>query len=290
MPKALGLANPANASKGGGGFKEGLVRIESNSYKVHQSKGEDATPTTKWSWIVTRLGEDQQVLTNEHDEPIMEELLFGFGGKALPFVHPGHCESAEDEDVEDLGTSAGGVDSVPAEGNTIFLSAPDWKPNEKCGLMALTKSLTAQFVDMTYINRCWAPDWNGCIFHMKNEIGGKTNDGKDYNQKVVAKVVVGPGGKVARPKANGKPAASAESVIGPILHGLSEELDGQSLTRKAFLGRVRTALETAKTDAKLMVPALGLAKDEKWLESHGDTYDFYLDQAAQTITFGKLPV
>lgn len=289
MPRALGLANPANASKGGA-FKEGLVRIDSNSYKVHQSKGEDAVPTTKWSWIVTRLDEEQKPLLNEQDEPIIEELLFGFGGKALPFVHPGKCETLEDEDAEDMGTSVGGPDSTLSEGNTIFLQAPDWKPNEKCGLMVLTKSLTAQNVNVLYLNRCWAPDWNGCIFYMKSELGGKTNDGKDYNQKVVTKVLVGPGGGKAKSgKASGKP-NDAEATIGPILHALSAELDGQSLTRKAFLNRVRAALEAAKTDAKLLVPVLGLCKDDKWLEGHGETFDYFLDPANQTITFGKLPV
>lgn len=293
MPKALGLMNPTKASKSTGGFKEGLVRIDSNSYKVHAGKpgeGEAPIPATKWSWKVTRLDEGREPLTDEHDQVITEELLFSFGGKCLPFIHPGQCESLDDEEVQDLGTSAGSADNPGAEGNTVYLVANDWAPNEKSGIMTLTKSMAALQVPAIYLDRCWAPDWVGCIFDMRSQPGEKGKDGNTFNYKVVHKVVVGPGG--AKPKAvkNGSKPNDAEEYLAPILHGLSEELDAQTLTRKAFLNRVRGALDTAKTDSKLLVPVLSLCKDDKWLEAHGETFDYFLDPVAQTITFGKLPV
>ncbi len=292
MPKALGLMNPINASKSTGGFKEGLVRIDSCSFKVHAGKpgeGEAPVPATKLSWRVTRLNEEREPLTDEHDQVITEELLFSFGGKSLPFIHPGQCDSVEDEEVTDLGTAVGSADNPGAEGNTVFLVANDWAPNEKSGIMTLTKSLAALAVAPLYLDRCWAPDWIGCIFDMRSQAGEKGKDDKSFNYKVVHKVVIGPGG--AKPKAVKAPKADdAEGWLAPILHTLSEELDKQTLTRKAFLNRVRDALTAAKTDSKLLVPVLSLCKDDKWLEGHGETFDYYLDPVAQTITFGKLPV
>src|SRR5262245_47343119 len=124
--RASGLMNPENAAKGAGVFKEGYVRIDSNSYKVHQAAGEDAVPATKWSWKVTRLQQDGETpLVNEHEEPITEELLFSLGTKCLPFVHPGKADGPTDEEPEDLGTGTG------VEGNTIYLNAADWRPNER---------------------------------------------------------------------------------------------------------------------------------------------------------------
>ncbi len=274
--------NPDNAAKSAGVFKEGFVRIDFNSYKVHQNKGEDATPATKWVWSVTRLGEDgQSPLTDEHDEPITEELLFGFGGKCLPFVHPGKADSPEDEEPEDLGTSVG------AEGNTIYLVAQDWTPNEKSGLMTLTRSMTAQGIKAEFLNRCWCPDWNGCVFEMKTQTE-KGSDGKTFNMKVVSKVLVGPGKTKGGGKAtpiNGKP-VDAEAALAPILHKLSEELDGQQLTYKAFLNRVRSAADAAKLDTKLLVPVLSLCKDENWLQAHGSTFDYSVYPEDHTIIFG----
>ncbi len=285
MPKSLGLMNPQHAAKSTM-FKEGLVRIDSNSYKVHQGKaGEgqaELVPATKWSWKVTRLNEDREPITDEHGEEVTEELLFSFGTKCLPFVHPGKCDSIQDEDVEDLGTSVG------TEGNTVFLVATDWAPHEKSGLMILTKSLAGLQVSNAYLDRCWAPDWDGCIFDMRSQAGEKGRDGNAFNYKVVHKVIVGPGGKAA--KKAGPKVTDAEGYLAPMLHKLSQEWDGETVSFKAFVGRIKSAMDTAKTDAKLTIPILTLCRDPQWLQSHGETFDFYVDPAALTITFGKLPV
>lgn len=289
MPRAVGLMNPDNAAKSGGGsFKEGVIRIDSNGYKVHKAKaGEgqaEAVPATKWAWAVTRMNEDGSApLLDEHDVELKDELFFSFGGKSLPFVRPGKADTMDDEEPEDLGTLEG------TEGNTIYLNAPDWTPNEKSGLMMLTKSLASHGVTAEYLNRCWAPDWNGCVFEMKN-LPDKGADGKPFSYKVVTKVIVGPGSQKKGPRAvaaNGKP-ADAEAVLAPILHKLSEELDGQALTRKAFLNRVRGSLEATKADTKLLVPVLALCKDDKWLGDHAQTFDYTLYPEDQTIMFGMV--
>jgi hypothetical protein len=65
------------------------------------------------------------------------------------------------------------------------------------------------------------------------------------------------------------------------------ELDGQTLTRKAFVNRVRAALDEAKTDSKLLVPVLSLCKDEKWLTGHAETFDYSVNSTDNTIAFGQ---
>lgn len=289
MPRATGLMNPDNAVKSAGAFKEGFVRIDFNSYKVHQAKGEDAIPATKWAWAVTRLADNgEDPLLDEHDEPVKEDLYFSFGGKCLPFVHPGKADSVDDEDVEDLGTA------VETEGNTIYLNAPDWKPNERSGLMVLTRSLASQGVKAEYLNRCWTEDWNGCVFEMKTTPPEKGRDGREFTMKIVSKVLVGPGGKKTGAAKGGKATAAsngvdknAEAHLAPILTALSEELDGQQITRKAFVNRVRAALDAAKTDSRLMVPVLSLCRDDKWLAEHAQTFDFVIGDD-NTIVFGQL--
>lgn len=294
MPKALGLMNPEKATKSTGGFKEGLVRIDSNSYKVHKGKaGEgqaELVPATKWSWKVTRLNEEREPLTDEHDQVVTEELLFSFGTKCLPSIHPGKCESLDDEDVEDLGTQMEVGETPAAEGNTVYLVDPNWAPHEKSGIMTLTKSMAALAVPKAYLDRCWAPDWVGCIFDMRTQAGDKGKDGNAFTYKIVHQVIIGPGATKGKAKAGGKATESAEEYLAPRMHKISEEMDGQTLTRKAFLNRVRDILTSDKTDSKLLVPVLSLCKDDKWLADHGETFDYYLDPAAQTITFGKLPV
>lgn len=290
MAKAHGLMNPKNASKSAGPFKEGFVRVDSNSYRVHQNKaGEgqaEAIPATKWFWGITRLAEDgTSPLLDEHDEPITEELFFSFGGKCLPFVHPGRATSPEDEEPEDLGTE------LNTEGNTIFVAAPNWTPNERSAVIVLTRSMATAGINSMYYDRCWAPDWNGCVFYMTTQVGDKGADGRSFNYKIVSKVLTGPGSKkntkaAAVSAPNGKP-AEAEAQIAPILTALSEELDGQSITRKAFLNRVRGKLEETKIDSKLMIPTLNYARDDKWLIANGPKYDFSYDPDTSTITFGS---
>ena len=287
MPKALGLMNPDNASKGGGAFREGIVRIDSNCYMaVHQGKAGEAVdspiPATKWMLRCTRLQENgEDVMVDEHDSPVTEELVFSFGGKCLPFIHPGKADSVDDEEVEDLGTHLG------VEGNTVFLVAQDWKPNEKSGLMVFTRSLQALAVKNEFLNRCWCPDWNGCVLELKSQ-PSQGADGKTFNYKVASRVLVAPGGtakKAGKSASNGK-SSDVETILAPILHAMSQELDGTAITRKAFLNRVRGALDQGHVDSKLLVPVLSLCKDDKWLSEHGTTFDFALDAANNTITFG----
>lgn len=280
--------NPENASKSAGVFKEGFVRIDHNSYKVHAGKpgeGEAPNPATKWSWNVTRLKEDAETpLTDEHDEPITEELLFSFGGKSLQHVHPGHADGPDDKEPEDLGSD------VDTEGNTIVLLTDNWAPNEKSGLMVLTASLTKFGVNAEYLNRCWAPEWNGCIFEMKSQPGEKSADGRTFNYKVVTKIVVKPGGGKGKSATgvNGKAAVDAATVLGPILTAMSQELDGQQITHKAFVARVKASV--SNIDSRALVPVTALVKDWEWLQKHGETFDFYVDQATASIHFGALPV
>lgn len=276
--------NPENAAKSAGAFKEGFVRIDSNSYMVHQAKGEDSLPATKWKWNVTRLAENgEDALTDEHDEPVREELYFSFGGKCLPFVRPGKADSPDDEEPEDLGTTVG------VEGNTIYLNAADWTPNERSSLMMLTRSMAAQGVKAEHLNRCWTPDWNGCVFEMKTTAPEKGRDGREFSYKVVSKVLVGPGKSKGAAKGTTNHSAKesdAESYLAPILMTLSEELDGQALTRKAFVNRVRAAMDAKKADSKLLVPVLSLCKDDKWLAANGQTFDISITPD-NTILFGQ---
>ncbi len=285
MARAVGLMDPANAIKSAGPFREGYVRIDSSTYKVHKGKDGDtepAIPATKWVWGVTRLTSDgTEPLVDEHDEPITEEIFFSFGGKSLPFVHPGKADGPDDEEPEDEGTSVG------AEGNTIFLVANDWAPNEKSGLMVLTTSLVAAQIKPEYLNRCWAPDWVGCVFEMKAKKGEKGADGREFSYKVVSKVLVGPGGKKSKGGTASGP--NPTTVLAPIVQVLAQELDGQSMTRKAFLNRIRTAMETANVDSKLLVPVLSLLKDDKWLNEHAETFDYKLDASSNSIVFGNVP-
>lgn len=283
MPRATGLMNPDNASKGGSPFKDGVIRIDSNGYTVHQGKpgeGESPIPATKWVWYASRLQENgEDVMIDEHGEPVKEELFFSFGGKCLPFVHPGKADSLDDEEVEDLGTTLG------VEGNTVYLNATDWKPNERSGLMTLTKSMQNLGMKPEYLNRCWAPDWVGCVFEMKS-LASTGADGKSFNYKVVSRILVGPGGSKGKSKSTNGKVNEVETVLAPILHNLSQELDGTEVSRKVFLNRVRGALDTGKVDSKLLVPVLSLCKDDKWLQEHAQTFDFVLDPKSGTITFG----
>jgi hypothetical protein len=283
MARAIGLMNPANAVKSAGIFKEGIIRIDSNSYKVHKGQaGEgqpDAVPATKWSWKVTRLQEDGvSPLLDENDEEIHEELLFNFGGKCLPFVHPGHADNPND-DAEDLETAIG------AEGNTVYLNAPDWRANERSGLMVLTASLAKLGVKEEYLNRCWTPDWNGCVFEMKTQEGGKGNDGRVFTYKIVSRILQGPGGKKATGKnMNGPVPNDAANILAPIINKLSMELAGQTLTRKAFVNRVKGQCDAANVPSNMMIPVLTLVKDDKWLTQHQETFDYTI--SSDGIVFG----
>jgi hypothetical protein len=280
--------NPDNAAKSAGTFKEGFVRVDKSCYKVWQAEEvagrKQMLPVTALVWNVTRLNEDQVPLVDEHDEPITEEIKFSFGTKALPFVHPAKADSVDDDDPQDMGTEVG------VEGNTLYTTAADWTPHELSGVMQLTTSLKQQGVDKTYLNRCWAPDWVGCVFFMKTHVSdNKMADDKgverNVNYKVVSKIVVGPGqAKPSRVPRAIKSNTDAESVLAPVIENLSETLDGQQLTRKAFQNRVRAALEARGTDIKMLVPCLSLCKDEKWLAMNANRYGFSVDSDSITFT------
>jgi hypothetical protein len=285
MARAIGLMNPDNAVKSTGAFKEGVIRIDSNSYKVHKAQvGEgqpDNLPSTKWSWIVTRMNEQgNEPLTDDNGESIKEELLFSFGMKSLPFVHPGRMDGPED-DPEDLGTSIG------AEGNTIYLNAVDWKPNEKSGLVVLTASLAKLNVSRTFIDRCWTPDWNGFIFHVASQEGPKSNDGRVFSYKVATKLISAPSAKRTSKSANGAAAGQdAGALLAPIISRLSTELAGQTITKKAFANRVKSVCDTSNVPNHMLVPVLTLVRNEKWLQEVGETFDFTVTNDG--ITFGSI--
>ncbi len=221
MPK--GLLNPKNAveSSSDSGFKEGFIRVDASAFTVHQNrerKNKDTGAVTPGEikfglvWDVTRLDEDQDPLKDENDNDVVEKLVFGLGSKALPKAHPGKADSPDDEDVEDLG------DEVSTAGPTIFLVNPDFKLHKMTALAVLMESLSKAGWKEEYLDRVWAPDYTGSVFHMKTQIGEnkmKGDDGKerDVTYKVVDRIVkagyeVKSGGKGASKAGKSTPAVA----------------------------------------------------------------------------------
>ena len=310
MPKAMGLMNPKNAERSLGGFREGYVRIDYNEYKVYKGRVQegqtnDRAPTLAWVMRIARLDETtHEPLTDEHDQPLTEELAFSFGGKSLANIHPGKADGPEDEDPEDLGIE------VNAAGNTVFLVNQSWRPHEKSSMMNFTASLSAHQVEEKYLNRCWSPDWNGCVLHIVNKVSEdkmKDEKGQDraISYKVVDKILVGPGkatkivdktgatsgtaALVSAPRGPGG-GADAEARLKPVLEELSEQYDGQSMTRKAFIAKVKATLDGKGVDPKMLLPILSLCKDDNWLHTNGIKYDLIYDPIQNTVMFGEQAV
>ncbi len=160
IPK--GLFNPKNAVESTGGFREGIIQVDSSVYKVHRNRtGEgqaELAPVMALCWNITRLDEEQEVMTNEDNEPLTEELIFSGGGKSLAQVHPGRADSPDDPEIEDAGVA------VNTEGPTVYLVNQDWFPHKKSGMTQLMESLKEKGLKEEYLDRVWAPDYVGAIF------------------------------------------------------------------------------------------------------------------------------
>ncbi len=315
-----GLFNPKNAVESAGGFKEGIVQIDTSVYKVHRGKsgeGEpERAPILALAWGVTRLDEDQEVMRNDEGEALTEELIFSAGGKSLAQVHPGRADSADDEEIEDAGTE------VNAEGSTVFLVNQEWHPHKKSAMTQLTESLKEKGMKEDYLERVWAPDYVGCVFMMKNKVSDEKmqrpdRNGKlqDYpiNYKVVDRIIRGPGsskatkkgkaaggesvstasGSSAGAKLNGK-ADSDDKVeasrieLGAILNAISVERDGTQMSWKALNAAVsRVLMESPHIPTGLHRHIMDVLKDHKWLASNGPKYDVAFNPELNQFAFGQ---
>lgn len=295
MPK--GLLNPKNYAQdtGGGGFKEGFVRVDRSVFKVHQAPprgGEVLQPVCALAWDVTRLDEDLEPLLDDSGAPITELLPFSLGGKSLPQVHPGGADSIDDEDVQDL------LVAVGTEGPTIFLVNPEFKINPKSSAAHLFASLIKVDSKMEEIvDRTWAPDYAGMVVFLKSipdptvSMADAKGVTRPTNFKTVDKIVKSPGQAKTKGAAAGKDGGAnseTESALKSILEALSHEMDGKQLTLKALNTRVSRALQAGKVDTKLHIPTLALAKDAAWLKKNAEKYDMTVDFEAGTVVFGIL--
>lgn len=299
MPK--GLFQPKNfAPDTGGGFKEGMVRIDKSVFVVHKAPDPEnppkdyvaRAPVCALKWSITRLDEDLDPITDDDGGAITEVATFSLGGKSLVQVHPGNASSAEDEEVEDQG------DKVGAEGNTLFLIAPNFQLHPKSGAAHLFASLKAKDYSEEYLDRVWAPDFEGMVCFMKNvpdtDVMITGNDGKERATpfKVVEKIVVFPyksKGKTDKAAKGGgeKVDSEVEGVLSGILQKLSEELDGQQVSKKALANRVSSAIQKAKVQSKQQIAVLDLLKNESWLKKNSGLFDITLN-ADGSVVFGTL--
>ena len=197
------------------------------------------------------------------------------------------------------------------EGPTVFPVNKDFQLHKKSSCAVLMNSLKNAGVKEMYLDRVWAPDYKGCIFHMKTfldtDLMQKFTDkeGKEQSRptayKVVDKIMTGPGEakKIAKEKGSkGEKAeggnATAEAKLSPILQKISEEKDGTTLTKKGLNVLVSQRLQSAKppVDQKLHVPILSLVKDDKWLRKNAGKYDMTLEESEEGqvtgITFGTV--
>lgn len=295
IPK--GLFDPKNAVKSTGGFKEGFVQVDSSCFKVHRGRtgeGEpERSPTLVMAWGVTRLDEDaHDPLTTEEGDVITEEITFGLGGKALSQAHPGRADSAEDEEIEDVGVEVG------ASGPTIYLINKEWFPHEKSAIIHLYDSLKARGVKPEDLERVWAPDFVGSVFRVKSQGSGEKMQRPDLKHpgmvveqeimyKVVDKIVKGPrtAKSAAKSKANGVAKSSeAEKLIAPLMDAISDLKAGESMTRKALKAQVSRMLNESSIDPKMHVDIMQLTMNDAWLKANGGKYDFIYED--DRITFG----
>lgn len=212
----FGFLNPANYQEDtGGGFREGLVRIDESHFVVHQKNArkpkdnetaeekkkreeEEAKniPHPALRWKGTRLDPDTQEPMTDH-EGVEEkvEIVLGLGGKALDKIHPGGCESFDSDEVEDLG------DAVGTEGNTIYVLDEEFVKkglNPKTGCAVMFSSLKLAGFKMDVVDRMWAPDYVGAVFEVgvhqqeTEEVDQKTGKKKTIPYKIVKKIVRAP--------------------------------------------------------------------------------------------------
>lgn len=309
------------------GFKEGNIEVLESAFKVvHPDTpigGTDPGAHPALVWKVKRLDEDlDPILNSETDEPLIEELAFSIGNKILSKVHPGKANGPDDKDVEDAGTAD------DTEGPTLFF-VDTVQIHAKSGARVLFASLedglkddqgkpffTGAGVNVKYVDRIWAPDWVGCIFHMKGfadarflEMESRKDASKKYPvpYKIVDKVHRGPGEKgKGKTAAGGKTTAAGEKAAGKtaseksggedtevltiakkVLNQLSEKQSGQTLTFKLFWKAATDILQGIdKLDPKLLVPVTQFLKNEEWMAENLKSFDMTVDVEGRKVAIG----
>ena len=311
MRGALLPKNAAPESSGQFGFQEGFVRIDKSVFKVHQARGADGKPVQRAGadavpvcakvWSVTRLDEELNPLVDEvTEEQLKEELIFALGGKSLVSVHPGNVSGPDDEEAEDLGDTPG------AEGNSLYFVNADFKVHPKASVMVLMESILKQRPDLEGIlERQYAPDDVGCVFHMKSWIdeelkqeytdknGKKVSKGTPY--KIVDKVIIGPGEKKKKSAAAGAGTNAASNGHDPAVDKklreaiavLAGKHDGSSCTVKALSNRVNAWMQAAKVAPKLLAPATALCRDVAWLSANAADMGIAVDADTGMVEFGE---
>jgi len=310
----MGLLNPKNASESSGGsFKEGNVLVTRSVFKVYKKPdypGQAPTePVLALVWDVTRLDEDLNPLRNDEGDELKEQIVVSLGGSSLQKAHPGMAESPDADEVEDLG------DKIGTEGPTVFVIKDGWFPDKRAGITHLNDSLIKKGFDPKILDRGWAADFTGGIYLMKtwideaNKLPSKDGVERGTPYKVTDKIIrfpyekkAGAGEKASGGGAKGKTAKGAtaaegseeaagsekETILNGILNELTEELDGEELSRKAFNQRVIGKLNLNEVDAKLHVPIMSLVKDDKWAAKNLKKYDMKLNAETNSVQIGTL--
>lgn len=214
MPNARELANPKNASSGGGPkFTEGLVRVDKGEFGVFQKKGpkDGAAPAPIIALLltVTRLDEEHRPLQAEDGQPLVEVLDFGMGTTSLTYAHPARATGPDDDDPEDVGVEVGAV------GPTWTVSKSGFTVNDKTAYHAFNTSLEkAGYFKPGEEQYHWGPSYEGSIFFMTNQPEKMERNGKSeqYFVKVVSEVVKN---GMDSPKPQAKSTASAKKTAPP---------------------------------------------------------------------------
>lgn len=312
MGRVHGLFNPKNASEssGGGSFKEGNCLVTRSVYRVYKKPDYAGKPPSEpvlaLVWDVTRLDDDLQPLRTDEGGELKEQIVVSLGGSSLVKAHPGMAEGPESDEAEDLG------DAINTEGPTVFVIKEGWFPDKRSGITHLNDSLTKKGFDPKIIDRGWAPDFVGGIYFMKTWIDADNKlpaDDKGVERgtpyKIVEKIIRFPyeakGGKADNKAAKGKKAEATsepetaqggsdkEVILSGILNELTEELDGEEVSRKAFKQRVIAKLNANEVDPKLHVPISGLVMDDKWITKNLKKFDMKYDAEKNTIQVGTVP-
>lgn len=311
MGRVQGLLNPKNASEssGGGSFKEGNILVTRSVFKVHKQADyagqAPKEPVLALVWDITRLDEDLNPLKTDDGADLKEQIIISLGGSSLQKAHPGMAESPDVVEAEDLG------DAINTEGPTVFVIKEGWFPDKRSGITHLSDSLVKKGFDPKVLERAWAPDFVGGIFFMKTWIdeANKLPPSKDGVErgtpyKIVDKVIRFPyeakGGKTGKAKKTADTAAATEAegsepvsgekdtILAGILNELTEELDSQELSLKAFKARVVAKLNAHEVDAKLHVPIMGLVTDAKWAAKNFGKFDMKFDPSKNIVQIGTV--
>lgn len=311
----MGLFNPKNAAPDtGGGFREGLIKIVEASFKITQKPAKEARegreaveagppyPALVLKAVVLDPDTQEPMQTADGEDQTVE-IVLGCGNKALDKMHPGQANGPDDDDVEDQG------DEVGAEGNTVFVLDEKFRVHPRTGIMVWMQSLEKAGYKQQYLDRMWALDYVGSVFEIAthqepSEGTHKDKQGNDVPNTIpykVVKKIVRAGyekkGKDSKEAKGGKPADKSKDekagkegkqsagvgnekellgVLKPVLEQLSTDLDGTSMSMKAFKSKVSNGLNEGEVNAKLLVPAINLATNEAWLEKNGPKFDISL--------------